>query len=96
LAVLSACQTGGESAPGGSGTDNLVESLLHAGVPHVIASRWNVDSQGTAEFMKTLYSELLAGNSVSKSIHKARLMLASQSLYAHPYYWAAFELTGRH
>jgi CHAT domain-containing protein/tetratricopeptide (TPR) repeat protein len=95
LAVLSACQTGGESAPGGSGTDNLVESLLRAGVPHVIASRWNVDSQGTAEFMKTLYSELLAGNSVSKSIHKARLMLASQSLYAHPYYWAAFELTGR-
>jgi CHAT domain-containing protein/cytochrome c-type biogenesis protein CcmH/NrfG len=95
LAVLSACQTAGESAPGGSGTDNLVESLLHAGVPHVIASRWNVDSQGTAEFMKSLYSELLAGNSVSKSIHKARLMLASQSLYAHPYYWAAFELTGR-
>jgi len=95
LAVLSACQTAGESAPGSPGTDNLVESLLHAGVPHVVASRWNVDSRETAEFMKAFYAELLTGNSVSKSIYKARLTLASQSPYAHPYYWAAFALTGR-
>jgi len=95
LAVLSACQTVAESAPGSSGTDNLVESLLRAGVPHVIASRWNVDSRETAEFMKAFYAELLTGNDVSNSIHKARLTLASQSPYAHPYYWAAFALMGR-
>jgi CHAT domain-containing protein/tetratricopeptide (TPR) repeat protein len=95
LAVLSACQTDGEADPGSSGTDSLVETLLHAGVPHVVASRWNVDSRETAEFMKNFYAELLTGNSVSKSIHKARLTLASQSRYAHPYYWAAFTLTGR-
>ena len=95
LAVLSACQTAGESAPGSPGTDNLVESLFHAGVPHVVASRWNVDSRETAEFMKTFYAELLNGNSASKSIHKARLKLASQSPFAHPYYWAAFALMGR-
>jgi CHAT domain-containing protein/cytochrome c-type biogenesis protein CcmH/NrfG len=95
LAVLSACQTAGESVPGSPGTDNLVESLLKAGVPHVVASRWNVDSRETAEFMKTFYAELLTGNAVSKSLHKARLTLASQSPYAHPYYWAAFALTGR-
>ena len=95
LVVLSACQTEGESAPGSPGTDNLVGSLLHAGVPHVVASRWNVDSQETAEFMKSFYGELLTGTTVSQSVHKARLRLASQSPYAHPYYWAAFTLTGR-
>ena len=95
LAVLSACQTAGESAPSSPGTDNLVQSLLRAGVPHVVSSRWNVDSRETAEFMKQFYSEMLAGNSVSDSLHKTRLGLASQLTYGHPYYWAAFTLTGR-
>ncbi|HXC43368.1 MAG TPA: CHAT domain-containing protein [Candidatus Dormibacteraeota bacterium] len=95
LAVLSACETEKKAESGSSGTENLAQSLLHAGVPHVVASRWNVDSRETAEFMKNFYAELWTGNSVSNSIHKARLTLASQSPYAHPYYWAAFALTGR-
>jgi CHAT domain-containing protein/cytochrome c-type biogenesis protein CcmH/NrfG len=94
LAVLSACQTAGESAAGSPGTDNLVESLLHAGVPHVVASRWNVDSQETAEFMKQFYSRLLAGVGVPDAINAAELTIASQPAFSHPYFWAAFELRG--
>ncbi len=95
LAVLSACETGGKGESGGFGTENLAQSLLHAGVPHVVASRWNVDSRETAEFMKGFYANLLSGDDVAESIHKARLMLASQPASAHPYYWAAFEIQGR-
>jgi CHAT domain-containing protein/tetratricopeptide (TPR) repeat protein len=94
LAVLSACQTEGETEFGGSGTDNLAESLLRAGVPHVVASRWNVDSHETAEFMKEFYRGLLAGSSIAQAVRVAQLAIASQPPFAHPYYWAAFELQG--
>jgi CHAT domain-containing protein len=94
LAVLSACQTAGESAPGSPGTDNLVESLLHAGVPHVVASRWDVDSHETAGFMKRFYSGLLSGIDVPAAMNAAELAIASQPASAHPYFWAAFELRG--
>lgn len=95
LAVLSACETAGGNRIAVAGNESLAETLVRANVPHVIASRWKVDSRETAEYMGAFYTELLAGNSVSQSIHKAQLTLASQSSSAHPYYWAAFELTGR-
>jgi CHAT domain-containing protein/tetratricopeptide (TPR) repeat protein len=94
LAVLSACRTGASSQVGGSGTESLAQALLHAGVPHVVASRWNVDSRETAEFMKQFYARLLAGNDAPTSMRFAQLALASQPASAHPYYWAAFELQG--
>src|SRR5262249_51939305 len=58
LAVLSACNSNGETDPD-SGTEPLSASLLYSGVPHVVASRWNVDSRATAELMKLFYGRLL-------------------------------------
>lgn len=94
LAVLSACSTGTTSSPGATGTENLSQSLLHSGVSNVIASRWNVDSEITAQFMKQFYDRLLNGGEVVDSLHSAEMALASQPAFAHPYYWAAFELKG--
>jgi CHAT domain-containing protein/tetratricopeptide (TPR) repeat protein len=94
LAVLSACNTGVSSQIGYSGTKGLTQSFLNAGVPHVISSRWNVDSSETANFMKQFYARLLAGNDVAESIRIAQLSLAAEPSSAHPFYWAAFELHG--
>jgi CHAT domain-containing protein/tetratricopeptide (TPR) repeat protein len=94
LAVLSACHTGAESQVGGSGTETLAQTLLHAGVPHVVASRWNVDSSETANFMRHFYAQLLGGQDAASSMRTAQLALASQPASAHPYYWSAFELQG--
>jgi len=94
LAVLSACHTKGDTQVGSSGTESLVESLLSAGVPHVVASRWNVDSRETAAFMKQFYAHLIDGSGVADAMHAAQLALASQPTSAHPYYWSAFELQG--
>jgi CHAT domain-containing protein/tetratricopeptide (TPR) repeat protein len=94
LAVLSACHTDVEVQVAGTGTESLAQFLLGAGVPHVVASRWNVDSRETAEFMKQFYSRLLGGSDVASAIRAARLALVSNSASAHPYYWAAFELQG--
>jgi tetratricopeptide (TPR) repeat protein len=94
LAVLSACHTEGETELGTSGTESLAESFLSAGVPHVVASLWNVDSSQTSEFMKEFYAHLIAGSDVSDAVHTAKLALAFRPASAHPYYWAAFELQG--
>lgn len=95
LAVLSACDTGAEAQPGDSATETLVQALLYSGVPHVVASRWNVDSRETANFMKRFYTQILSGGGVAESIRLARLGLVSKPGSAHPYYWAAFELEGK-
>lgn len=94
LAVLSACSTGRFLRPGASGTESLSQFLIRAGVPHVIASRWNVDSPTTALFMKQFYGQLLKGEDVGSSLHGAELALAAEVPFTHPYYWAPFELKG--
>jgi CHAT domain-containing protein len=94
LAVLSACDTGSQYFAGASGTESLARALLNSGTRHVVATRWNVDSGQTAQFMEPFYDNLLAGKSVPDSIRSAQLALASRSVSAHPYYWSVFELEG--
>ena len=94
LAVLSACNSNGERDLD-SGTEPVASSLLRLGVPHVVASRWKVDSRATSDFMKRFYVTLLAGADVANAMHAAQMALASQPTWAHPYYWAAFELHGK-
>ena len=94
LAVLSACNTADETENSGSGTEGLGEALLRDGVPHIIASRWTVDSVETANLMKVFYVRLMAGSNPASALHEARAVLASQPASVHPYYWSAFALWG--
>jgi CHAT domain-containing protein/tetratricopeptide (TPR) repeat protein len=96
LAVLSACPTDFEGRSPETAERGLPDTFLRAGVPHVVASRWNVDSVQTSAFMGHFYKRLLEGEGVAESIRSARLALASQPASAHPYYWSAFELEGMH
>ncbi len=95
LAVLSACSTatGDEDEP--RDPENLVRIFLRAGVPHVVASRWNVNSNTTAKFMRIFYDHLLDHGSVSGSLQAAGAELRRTADTAHPYYWAAFSAFGR-
>jgi CHAT domain-containing protein/tetratricopeptide (TPR) repeat protein len=95
LAVLAACSSGvGDNGsilePGG-----LERWFLRAGVPHVIASRWNVDSAATASLMKNFYVVLLSGRSVPQSLREAAARVRARPGKSHPYYWAAFNTFGR-
>jgi len=94
LVVLSACSTGKENF-GNNNPDALVRALLRSGVPHVVASRWNIDSAATAELMKSFYGALFAGQSVAQALRQARVALMLQPNMTHPYYWAAFTAFGR-
>jgi CHAT domain-containing protein len=94
LAVLSACSTG-LSRSGSSGFDNFTDALLRAGVPHVIASRWAVDSAVTRGFVQDFYANALSGQTVSEAIRRTSQKMLSNPGTAHPYYWAAFAAYGR-
>jgi CHAT domain-containing protein/cytochrome c-type biogenesis protein CcmH/NrfG len=94
LAVFSACGTQGGSAGIVTDDDSLVRTFLRAGVPHVVASRWSVDSIATRQFMELFYRALLTGNTVAESIHIAQYGLRSRPGMAHPYYWSAFAAFG--
>jgi CHAT domain-containing protein len=94
LAVFSGCDT--QDGPFGTfnEADSPVRVVLLAGVPNVVASRWNVDSVATSEFMGLFYRALLAGGSVAASLSRAQAVLRSQPATAKPYYWAAFNAFG--
>lgn len=94
LAVLSACSTESSGRRGLQDTDSLALAFLEAGVPHVVASRWNVDSATTTKLMTSFYDGVLAGKSVSVALRDAAREIRSDPSTAKPYYWAAFSSFG--
>jgi CHAT domain-containing protein/tetratricopeptide (TPR) repeat protein len=94
LAVFSACDT--EDGPTGfvNEADSLVRIFIRAGVPHVIASRWSVDSTTTRQFMELFYRDLLQGSSITEAMRHTQSNLRSHPETAHPFYWSAFTAFG--
>jgi CHAT domain-containing protein/Flp pilus assembly protein TadD len=94
LAVLSACSTATGSG-GSRGFNSVSDALLRAGVPHVVASRWAVDSAETRGFIQDFYRNALSGQAVSDAIRLTSRKMLSNPRTAHPYYWSAFAAYGR-
>jgi CHAT domain-containing protein len=94
LAVLSACSTAAGDK-GSGGFKSVADALLRAGVPHVVASRWAVDSVEARAFVEDFYRNALSGQSVSDAIRLASRKMLSDPRTAHPYYWSAFAAYGR-
>jgi len=94
LAVLSACSTASGST-GSNGFDNVTDALLRAGVPHVVASRWAVDSTETRGFVQDFYRNALSGHTVSDAIRLTSRNMLANPRTSHPYYWSAFAAYGR-
>jgi len=93
LAVLSGCDTLGEARRGDE-PDGLARAFMDALVPHIVASRWSVDSAATRQFMGTFYRSLLAGDDLSNSVRQAQVAVRSMPGMEHPYYWSAFGAYG--
>jgi CHAT domain-containing protein len=94
LAVLSACSTA-SGGTGSNGFDSVTDALLRAGVPHVVASRWAVDSTETRGFVQGFYRNALSGQTVSEAIRLTSRNMLANPRTSHPYYWSAFAAYGR-
>ena len=92
LVVLSACQTQMGALSAGDEVVGLTRAFLYAGTPSVIASLWGVDDQATALLMERFYTHLQAGVGKGEALRQAQMDVRAE--YPHPYYWAAFVLTG--
>jgi CHAT domain-containing protein len=92
MVVLSACETTLGKQSRGDDIIGLTRAFMYAGAPTVIASLWKVEDLATYEFMAAFYQQLRRGNSKADALRNAQKL--TRKNYPHPYYWAAFMLTG--
>jgi CHAT domain-containing protein len=91
LLTLSGCVTGLNVVEPGDELIGLERGLLYAGARSLLLSLWEVDDRSTSEFMKAFYGAFLTTSAPEAA---RRAMLQIRSHRPHPYYWAAFKLTG--
>jgi len=94
LLVLSACQTALGDAEAGNGVYGLRRAFAIAGAETQVLSLWKVSDEVTATLMSRFYKELVGGAGRAEALRTAQLAVAANPKTAHPYYWAAFVLSG--
>ncbi len=98
LVFLSGCETGvgaawSTSFTRGDDYATLSQAFLYAGAGSVIATLWPVQDEGAAAFAGRFYAELALHSARESLVLAQRAMLADER-YRHPYYWAAYRLSG--
>jgi CHAT domain-containing protein len=89
---LSACDTAVGKETQADELVGLQQSFLYAGAPSVIATLWQISDEGTTGLVTRYYEELKT-NPKGAALRRAQLEMLDGK-YAHPYYWAAFVLSG--
>jgi CHAT domain-containing protein len=107
LLVLSACQTALGEIREGEGIIGFQRALLTKGVRSMLVSLWNVDDEATRQLMQSFLRHWLGLEQTPAAPDKAEALRRAQSelrdgrptsagagSFAHPRYWAAFQLVG--
>jgi len=94
LVTLSACETGLGKIANGDDVVGFTRGFLYAGTNSIISSLWKVDDQATSQLMQNFYANLAVSSDKRLALKNAQLAVKA-NYNRHPYYWAAFQLTGR-
>lgn len=95
LVVLSACETGGGEVQSGEGVYGLRRALVLAGAESQIISLWKVNDFATRDLMVDFYETLQKGVGRAEALKQVQLSLIRNKEHSHPYFWAAFILSGQ-
>jgi len=94
LVVLSACDTGVGDVHVGDGVYGLRRALLLAGASSQLISLWAVEDASTKDLIENFYRGLKDGLDRSEALRVAQRKLAGSAGHEHPFFWAAFVLSG--
>ena len=92
LVTLSACETALGKIAGGDDVVGFTRGFLFAGVNSIVSSLWKVDDRATSVLMQAFYAALKETDK-RQALRTAQLKV-KQTYNPHPYYWAAFQITG--
>lgn len=92
LVTLSACETALGKISNGDDVVGFTRGFLFAGANSIVSSLWKVDDKATSELIQGFYRQLNANQNKRDALRLAQLQ-AKQNR-SHPYYWAAFQITG--
>lgn len=97
MVTLSACQTGIGRLQKGQGMMSLSKGFYYAGAKSLVTTLWKINDKSTVKLMGFFYEGLSKGKSKKEALRDAKLTYletTEDELLKHPYYWAAFTVSG--
>lgn len=90
LVTLAACESERGRYVRGEGVENFSRAFLGAGAAATVSSLWRVSDRASADLMGEFYKGMADGLTKAESLRAAKLTMIER----HPYYWAAYLLSG--
>lgn len=94
LVTLSACQSGLGRIARGDEILGFTRSFLTAGASSLLVSLWPVSDDSTEQLMAAFYGQLAQGTQAIDAMRSAQIAVLRTPKFAHPFFWAAFNLMG--
>jgi CHAT domain-containing protein len=92
LVTLSACETALGNVSNGDDVVGFTRGFLYAGASSIVSSLWEVSDEATSILMQEFYNNL-KDRDKRTALRLAQLKI-KETYNSHPYFWAAFQLTG--